>query len=163
MRKGFTLVEMLIVIVVIGVLSSVMMLSSTEAINSAKAADIVTNLNNIKIAALAHYIDSFDVYNTTANPDEEKMIACTKLYLQNGDSINMQKFSNSGGDFYSIVTDSNNKKIWFVAYRFSSTGNTSQIKNKLAGRSHSAGLKAAASTTAGDFQESDTAVYMRVR
>ncbi|MBQ3693835.1 MAG: type II secretion system protein, partial [Synergistaceae bacterium] len=30
-RKGFTLVELLIVIVVIGILSAMMMLSSTEA------------------------------------------------------------------------------------------------------------------------------------
>ncbi|MBQ7578327.1 MAG: type II secretion system protein [Synergistaceae bacterium] len=163
MRKGFTLIEMLIVIVVIGILSSMMMLSSTESVSSAKAADIITSLNNIKIAALAHYIDSFDVYNTTANPDEGKMIACTKLYLQNADAINMQEFSNSGGDFYSITTDSTNKKIWFVAYKFSSTGNTEQIRSKLAGRAHSAGLKSAASSTARDFQESDTTVYMRIR
>ena len=33
-RKGFTLVELLIVIVVIGILSAMMMLSSTEAVTS---------------------------------------------------------------------------------------------------------------------------------
>ena len=40
-RSGFTLVELLIVIVVIGVLSTMMMLSSTEAVSSAKANNIL--------------------------------------------------------------------------------------------------------------------------
>lgn len=161
MRKGFTLIEMLIVIVIIGILSSMMMLSSTESVSSAKAADIITSLNNIKIAALAHYIDSFDVYNTTTTPDPETMIACTRLYLHNGDAINMKTFENSGGDFYSIIPVTN--KIWFVAYKFPTAGDSTQIKNKLAGRAHSAGLKADKTTSAGDFTASNTAVYMRVR
>ncbi len=59
-RKGFTLVELLIVIVVIGVLSAMMMLSSTEAVSSAKAADIVSDLRNLKTAALAWYADNLD-------------------------------------------------------------------------------------------------------
>ena len=51
-RSGFTLVELLIVIVVIGVLSTMMMLSSTEAVSSAKASNIISNLRNWKTAAL---------------------------------------------------------------------------------------------------------------
>ena len=51
-RKGFTLVELLIVIVVIGILSAMMMLSSTEAVSSAKAARIVADLRNVKTAYL---------------------------------------------------------------------------------------------------------------
>ena len=57
-RKGFTLVELLIVIVVIGILSAMMMLSSTEAVTSAKASNIVSNLRNLKTAALAYYADN---------------------------------------------------------------------------------------------------------
>ena len=59
-RKGFTLVELLIVIVVIGVLSTMMMLSSTEAVSSAKAATIISNLRNLKTATLAWYADNLD-------------------------------------------------------------------------------------------------------
>ena len=64
-RKGFTLVELLIVIVVIGILSAMMMLSSTEAVSSAKASNIVSNLRNLKTAALAWYIDSMDGLKST--------------------------------------------------------------------------------------------------
>ena len=59
-RKGFTLVELLIVIVVIGVLSAMMMLSSTEAVSSAKAADIISNLRNLKTAVVSWYTDNLD-------------------------------------------------------------------------------------------------------
>ncbi|MBQ9419346.1 MAG: prepilin-type N-terminal cleavage/methylation domain-containing protein [Synergistaceae bacterium] len=59
-RQGFTLVELLIVIVVIGVLSAMMMLSSTEAVSSARASDIVSDLRNLKTAALAWYADNLD-------------------------------------------------------------------------------------------------------
>ena len=75
-RKGFTLVELLIVIVVIGILSAMMMLSSTEAVTSAKASNIVSNLRNLKTAALACYTDSMDDFageNTTNKPTVEQI------------------------------------------------------------------------------------------
>lgn len=62
-KKGFTLVELLIVIVVIGVLSAMMMLSSTEAVSSAKAIDIINNLRNWKTATLEWYADNIDKVN----------------------------------------------------------------------------------------------------
>jgi len=59
-RKGFTLVELLIVIVVIGILSAMMMLSSTEAVTSSRAADIISDLRNMKTAALEWYSENID-------------------------------------------------------------------------------------------------------
>ncbi|MBQ3763726.1 MAG: prepilin-type N-terminal cleavage/methylation domain-containing protein, partial [Synergistaceae bacterium] len=65
-RKGFTLVELLIVIVVIGILSAMMMLSSTEAVTSARANNIVSNMRNLKTAALEYYVDNRDYLEDTA-------------------------------------------------------------------------------------------------
>lgn len=56
--KGFTLVELLIVIIVIGILSAMMMLSSIEAVSSARAADVISDLLNMKTAALSWYADN---------------------------------------------------------------------------------------------------------
>ena len=59
-RKGFTLVELLIVIVVIGILAGMMMLSSTEAVTSAKATKIISDMKNLQKAVLAWYLDNYD-------------------------------------------------------------------------------------------------------
>lgn len=59
-RKGFTLVELLIVIVVIGILSAMMMLSSTEAVTSAKAAKVLADMRNIKTSVLEWYTENYD-------------------------------------------------------------------------------------------------------
>ena len=144
-KKGFTLVEMLIVIMVIGVLSSMMMISSTESINSAKASDIITTLNNIKIAALAHYVDSFDV-NT---PSQTLDMANIKPYLNNGSSLSSE---------YGVTQ---NNKSWFAAYKFTNSGSNSEIKSKLAGRAQSSGLKADM-TTDNNYTNGDT-VYLQIR
>lgn len=59
-NKGFTLIEMLIVIVIIGVLAAVMMLSSKEAVTSAKATQIISNLYSFKDAISKWYVDNID-------------------------------------------------------------------------------------------------------
>ena len=59
-RKGFTLAELLIVILVIGVLSAMFILSSTESVTTAKASNIITNLQLLKRAVLAWHMDNRD-------------------------------------------------------------------------------------------------------
>lgn len=137
-RKGFTLVELLIVIVVIGILSAMMMLSSTEAVSSAKASNIVTNLRNLKTAALALYVDSLDHFSdsTAAAPSIDDVVK----YLNNGselpERLKYKVHKNSAGD-------------WYIMYEIQgSTSEKTSIKQKLAGRASSLGLKGATGLTA---------------
>ena len=142
-RRGFTLVELLIVIVVIGVLSAMMMLSSTEAVSSARASNIVSNLRNLKTAALAFYIDHVDSY------DLSTIDAAAKL---DADGIKAKILKYMGNDSNNITDDygfiGEGPDTWFVYYNIKNDAN---VKSKLAGRAASVGLLGAtASSGTGD-------------
>ncbi|MDR1481090.1 MAG: type II secretion system GspH family protein [Synergistaceae bacterium] len=56
-RGGFTLVELLIVIMIISILAGMMMLATGSATDSAEAAKLINDLRAAKSAALLLYID----------------------------------------------------------------------------------------------------------
>ena len=66
-RKAFTLVEMLIVLIVIGILTAIMIFSSTEMIITAKAQTIANNLIALKMATKAWAKDNADKIQVTAD------------------------------------------------------------------------------------------------
>ena len=160
-RKGFTLVELLIVIVVIGILSAMMMLSSTEAMSSAKASNIASNLRNIKTATLAWYADHTDwvspdlkvTIGTNANKQIHDVIgtgdnqANILKYFNNEGSITLKGNSSDGSGEYVIraVDNSDNsatgsRRVWYVGYVFT-VGERNSVREKLAGRAKTLGLK----------------------
>ncbi len=70
--KGFTLVELLIVLVIIGILGAMMMISSSEAVSSAKATTIISDLRAVKAAALSYYTDHSDKTSWNAEDLDQK-------------------------------------------------------------------------------------------
>lgn len=68
--KGFTLVELLIVVIIIGILAGMMMLSTGSATAKAEAAKIVANMRNMKSAAVMVYADSNKWPTAIASLDE---------------------------------------------------------------------------------------------
>ena len=68
--KGFTLVELLIVIIIIGILAGMMMLSTGGATAKAEATKIVSDLRNMKSAAVMVYADSGQWPTALASLDE---------------------------------------------------------------------------------------------
>ena len=158
-RRGFTLVELLIVIVVIGILSAMMMLSSTEAVTSAKASNIVSNLRNLKTAALAMYIDSMDELDKADNKfsgidDNPSSIDKVIKYMNGGENFNETGYNigkTTEGD-------------WYLKYTISGTNTEkAQIKQKLEGRAKSVGLLKTAKKDDVYKAGTDDVVYYFVR
>lgn len=60
-NKGFTLVELLVVIAIIGILAVVAVPALFSNINKAKATDVVADVRAIKTAVMAQYADGSDI------------------------------------------------------------------------------------------------------
>ena len=159
-RKGFTLVELLIVIVVIGILSAMMMMSSTEATTSAKASNVVSNLRNLKTAALALYTDNLDSYSSKdAKAPEKKLVFA---YLNSGQQIPESKDYDLVGAEGATV-EAKGKGSWYLKYTLAGTASEkARIASKLAGRAQSVGLLKNESGTFSKYEGGDE-VYMKVR
>ena len=143
-RKGFTLVELLIVIVVIGILSAMMMMSSTEATTSAKVSNIVSNMRNLKTAALEFYTDNMDYF--VKNP-KDQLVAMNDGSSRKGQD-EIRKYLGAGNNTapdindYTVTASTQNDYTWWVAYTIKgSDAEKASIKKKLAGRASSLGLK----------------------
>ncbi|MDR2179536.1 MAG: prepilin-type N-terminal cleavage/methylation domain-containing protein [Synergistaceae bacterium] len=145
MRKGFTLVELLIVIVIIGILASSMMLSSGSATAAAEASNVVTELRNLKAATLMLFIDSMDEargsgFATSINNGEAKDFLAK--YMDNPEKLN-ENFLFKVEDNYAATGGTK----WFVGYNLTGAKVTNEVKQKLAGRAQTTGLLGSTSTT----------------
>lgn len=99
-RKGFTLVELLIVIAVLGALATMMSMAAKDATPKAKAAKILSDYKTIASAVNIYLLDSADA-----------KIAPNVKYFNNHSDDYL-----AGGKFndYSVTSDD---KKWYVAYQ----------------------------------------------
>ena len=58
LKTGFTLTELLIVVVIIGILASISLPVMTKTIEKAKTAEAVANLNLIRIAEKSYFLEN---------------------------------------------------------------------------------------------------------
>ncbi|MDR3279946.1 MAG: type II secretion system GspH family protein [Synergistaceae bacterium] len=65
-KGGFTLVELLIVIMIIAILAGMMMLATGSATDGAEATKVINDLRNLKGAALMFFIDEQEWPTATA-------------------------------------------------------------------------------------------------
>lgn len=133
-RKGFTLVELLIVVAVLGVLTAMMQLSGTGATASAKAATIINSLHTWRTAVSMYVAECAggtpDV--STFNTNKANYVDIELL----GGDVSKYEFAAGTGD---------EKDMWFVTYTLPET-NLAKIKVKLQERASTEKLLAGAAT-----------------
>ena len=160
MRKGFTLAEVLLVIAIIGVLSGMMMVASSESVKTTEANNIVNNLRNFASAAMTFYTDSMDHFTATPNDTSTDLKSCVVKYMYNGGN----SIQNSG-DYY--VKNDNGK--WWVGYALPSGSNSDGIKTRLKAKAQSSNLRGSDSiettpeTDSTSYYNENPAVWLRIR
>ena len=99
-RRGFTLLELLVVISIIGVLSGGLMLTMGSSTDKAEAARIVSDLHSLKLAAGLFHADHA---GETVTPD----ITSLKEYVSVPEKL-------SGGSY--LFVQGSDSEQWFVGY-----------------------------------------------
>ena len=139
MRKGFTLVEILIVIIVMSILGAMMTYSSSEAISSNKAAEIVIKLRNLKIAAMQMYVDKLDTWEKSTSSSEFTVKNVAEKYL-NDDKGYKDDDEDNTNDAFVLVTDDASKpyaeRNWYAACNIENyvAKDSDKVKEKLVKR-----------------------------
>ena len=125
--KGFTLVELLIVIVIIGILAGMMMLSTGAATDTAEATRIVSDMRNVKAACIMYFLDEGEWPGTgaiSASVDRE---------------LDIPIHNNTGGATFSITSGDNNS-LWLNYSDSKNLATGSGVSNKLANMASRVGL-----------------------
>ena len=102
-RKGFTLVELLIAIIILGALASTMMLSAGNSVAAAKANTIISNMVTVKDAAVMYYSS----LHLSANISDFESKAGTYL----GD---FQLNKRQGSATFKVVARDSDTTKWYV-------------------------------------------------
>jgi general secretion pathway protein G len=136
-KGGFTLVELLIVIMIIAILAGMMLLATGSATDGAEATKVINDLRNLKSAALLFYADN-NQWPTSAN------LASLDQYTDRpmvADSIaNNNDSRYAGVQLGTEYQDSQGNWRQNIGVTLKNASATAGVKKKLIGKAKDSGL-----------------------
>ena len=121
-QKAFTLIELLIVIIIIGVLGAGLLLSSGQAVGAAKAATITSNIAQIKNGAMIYYTDHVNSSDADISDALRRQI---RRY------VDISKFNKENENIKYDMTPHGSRKEWTADCDFTNDPDRDDIKAKL--------------------------------
>lgn len=100
-RKGFTLVELLVVVAIIGILAAIAIPKFTSASETARGAKIVADLRTLDSAAELYYASAQATAAAIATLKDAGLIAAAPADLAAGVAWKTTKLSGTNGGSYS--------------------------------------------------------------
>jgi prepilin-type N-terminal cleavage/methylation domain-containing protein len=164
-RKGFTMVELMIVIVIIGILAGAMLLAGGAATASAEASNIINNFRSLMTASVVFYEHNMEDLSAQVPP---AVLANTGLAPN--DLLNLTRYTNNPdapvwGNYQFVYAGAGPLigRTWWIGV----TVNRADIASRLAGRASSLGLynaaHAAADIPAAPDYQGGSEVFMLLR
>jgi general secretion pathway protein G len=156
--RGFTLVELLIVIIIIGILAGALLLAAGAGTDKANATKIVSDMRGIKTAAVMKYADDGDWdWIDDAATVADRMDAIAAYLDRNPNDSNLVSYDIDSADPYI-----------FVVAGATDGGGTGAIPggvtDKLANMAEDVGLYLDNTSVSDDnYYNGGTAAYMRIK
>ena len=151
-RGGFTLVELLIVIMIIAILAGMMLLATGSATDSAEATKVINDLRGVKSAALMFYAD-YNAWPTGAQV--------------NGGSLDeyMDRATDSSRYGSLDVTEEDTQGRQYIGFDLRGPTATNGVKKKIAAKAQESGVYGSTGAAPGNtaFTAAHTKVWMNMR
>jgi len=112
-NQGFTLIEVLVVIAIIGILAGIIIFSLKETKDKAKDARIIDEMSQIRSVANMHYNDNSYSFNGFSCGVVNMSVVCNDITAQGGDLIDPIPVSLDGQD-YCVEAKLNSGAWWCV-------------------------------------------------